>query len=518
MSSPTFNKDRHIKYFLRCLKTLLPHQYTAGDGGRMLLGFFVIAGLDLLGALQSSTTPEERQGYINWIYHCQHPSGGFRGFTGTKFGDDKLTGDNEAWDPANVPATFLALETLLILGDDLGRLKRRECLQWLPKLQRKDGSFGELLGAGEEIEGVLPVGALSFLERTEKGSNQTTILSPQSQRFDSLLKWLLSRQTHEMEDEDDEETDANEHSETEANASQLLETKNTAKINQQIGNLPDIPPFSSTSLTWTGFNGRLNKIADTCYCFWVTGALGIMGQGSLIDTAGLRHYLLDKTQHLIGGFGKAVGEPPDIYHSYLGMVALALVNEPAIQNTHQGSVSTISSISPGAALASQRSLVDTAIAAGVKIFCPSEFGIDTADSAASTYIPFLEDKIDTLSYLKTQQDKISWTTVITGCMFDWGLKIPGFGGWDIPARPATIFDGGDIPFEATNLDQVGMALAKCLKNPELTQNQYVYVNSFTTTQNKVLRALEQATGDKFTVTKGSVNGSWQDGANKVKER
>jgi geranylgeranyl transferase type-1 subunit beta len=73
-----------------------------------------------------------------------------------------------------------------------------------------------------------------------------------------------------------------------------------------------------------------------------------MGHISLVDTPGLRHYLLDKTQHLIGGFGKAVGEPPgetifyssspihlanqstDIYHSYLGMVALALVNEPGI--------------------------------------------------------------------------------------------------------------------------------------------------------------------------------------------
>lgn len=153
MSTPTFTKERHIKYFLRCLKTLLPHQYTAGDGGRILLGFFTIAGLDLLGVLETSTTPEERQGYIDWVYHCQHPSGGFRGFTGTKFGDDKHTRENEAWDPANIPSTFLALETLLILGDDLTRLKRKECLQWLPKLQRKDGSFGELLGVDEGIEG-----------------------------------------------------------------------------------------------------------------------------------------------------------------------------------------------------------------------------------------------------------------------------------------------------------------------------------------------------------------------------
>lgn len=107
----------------------------------------------MLGALHQVTTPEERLSYINWLYHCQHPGGGFRGFTGAKFGDENYTDDNKAWDPANVPATFLALQTLLILGDDLSRVKRRECLEWLPQLQRRDGSFGDLLGVGGKISG-----------------------------------------------------------------------------------------------------------------------------------------------------------------------------------------------------------------------------------------------------------------------------------------------------------------------------------------------------------------------------
>lgn len=153
MAAAIFQKERHIKYFLRCLKTLLPHQYTSGDSGRVLLGFFIVAGLDLLGVLETHTTAKERQGYIDWLYYCQHPSGGFRGFTGSNFGDEKRTRENEAWDPANIPATFLALETLLILGDDLSRLEREKCLQWLPKLQRADGSFGEILGVDGEIEG-----------------------------------------------------------------------------------------------------------------------------------------------------------------------------------------------------------------------------------------------------------------------------------------------------------------------------------------------------------------------------
>ena len=52
-----------------------------------------------------------------------------------------------------------------------------------------------------------------------------------------------------------------------------------------------------------------------------------MGQVSLIDTAGLRHYLLDKTQHLIGGFGKSVGEPP----GETRQTACVLMKSPADQ-------------------------------------------------------------------------------------------------------------------------------------------------------------------------------------------
>jgi prenyltransferase beta subunit len=119
----------------------------------MTLGFFTIAALDLLGILDANTTLAERQGYIDWIYHCQVPSGGFRGFTGTDFGAARRTLENECWDPANVPATYFALATLLILGDGLTRVKRRECLLWLPKIQREDGSFGEVLGLQGKIEG-----------------------------------------------------------------------------------------------------------------------------------------------------------------------------------------------------------------------------------------------------------------------------------------------------------------------------------------------------------------------------
>lgn len=52
---------------------------------------------------------------------------------------------------------------------------------------------------------------------------------------------------------------------------------------------------------------------------------------SMVNIPPSRKYILDITQHRIGGFSKAVGGPPDIYHSYLGLAALALMGEPELK-------------------------------------------------------------------------------------------------------------------------------------------------------------------------------------------
>ncbi|KKZ58606.1 protein farnesyltransferase/geranylgeranyltransferase type-1 subunit alpha [[Emmonsia] crescens] len=392
-------KDRQIKYFLRCLKTFLPHQYTSNDSSRMTLAFFTVAGLDLLDALDGNLSPAERKGYIDWIYHCQVPSGGFRGFSGTIFGDSIRTPENECWDPANVPATFFALMALIVLGDDLSRVNRRECLLWLVRMQREDGSFGEVLGSGGQIEGsndlrfcccaagiryilrgkdvdylrdigdidvgrlishieacqsydggfsVSPmteshagltycaVASLSFLgcippTGIRQGSFVTpTATTTTTANFEDLISWLAWRQTVELEDAEEYESGTENKKATEEG---FNVTKVEGSIDDQISALPDIPSTSqrpSEDFHWAGFNGRSNKIADTCYSFWVTGTLGIMDSLNVIDAEANRRYLLEKTQHIIGGFGKCVGDPPDILHSYLGLASLGLFDEAEI--------------------------------------------------------------------------------------------------------------------------------------------------------------------------------------------
>ncbi|KAK5104811.1 geranylgeranyl transferase type-1 subunit beta, partial [Cryomyces antarcticus] len=82
---------------------------------------------------------------------------------------------------------------------------------------------------------------------------------------------------------------------------------------------------------WAGFNGRCNKLADTCYAFWVGASLDVLHKAPIASRPRSRRYLLDRTQHPAGGFAKHPGDPPDIYHSYLGLAALALMREPALK-------------------------------------------------------------------------------------------------------------------------------------------------------------------------------------------
>ena len=191
-------------------------------------------------------------------------------------------------------------------------------------------------------------------------------------------------------------------------------------------------------------------------------------------------------------------------------------SKQSLQDAFAGQDAVVSTVS-GSGLSEQTAIVDAAIAAGVQVLIPSEYGIDTALPAATDFVPFLKDKVAVVQYLRSKEDQISWTAIVTGSIFDWGLNIPGFGGWNLPARSVTIYDGGDVEYEATTLDQVGRAITAALEHHELTKNKHVYVNSFTITQNQVLSALEKATGDKFTVTHDSSDDLWQDGVNKVSQ-
>jgi geranylgeranyl transferase type-1 subunit beta len=121
----------------------------------MTLGFFILSALDLLGAGGDTFPEEERNNIRKWILDCQHPLGGFCGSSNHKYPEkyykDIGTGPRIV-DPPNLPATFFALLSLSFV-DGLQYVNQTQSLRWLKRLQRQDGSFGELVSDDGHVEG-----------------------------------------------------------------------------------------------------------------------------------------------------------------------------------------------------------------------------------------------------------------------------------------------------------------------------------------------------------------------------
>ena len=96
------------------------------------------------------------------------------------------------------------------------------------------------------------------------------LLSPAAPEFESLLRWLVSRQTPDLGEEPDDD-DSGHHEKGDS----LQEDDQENSLTDKVLKLPSIQPPDEASLQWAGFNGRCNKAADTCYSFWNTGTLAV---------------------------------------------------------------------------------------------------------------------------------------------------------------------------------------------------------------------------------------------------
>jgi hypothetical protein len=103
-----------------------------------------------------------------------------------------------------------------------------------------------------------------------------------------------------------------------------------------------------------------------------------------------------------------------------------------------------------------------------------------------------------VDYLRSKESQISWSALIPGAFFDWGMKL-GLFGFDVGSKTATLIDGGTAVFTASTLPTIAKGILAMLEHASLTQNQYVYISSFHTCQKDILAALERIDGTRWTV-------------------
>ncbi|VVT56404.1 uncharacterized protein SAPINGB_P005041 [Magnusiomyces paraingens] len=353
------------------------------DSSRVSLTYFCLAGLDLLGTLNDSTTPDQRRKWADWLY--QHLLVGPTGFRGspTHAIDRTQEGikDNckiaiDTYDGANVAATYFALLSLAVLRDDriAAKVNAPKLAAHLARCQHTTGTFAGAFAPNYDEQNKTPLGepdsrvtymAMSVLHLLGQTTVADRAAAAQfivaSQTYEGGLALLPGAEAHAgytycglgtLRLLEKEEINKNvELLDVNRMRGWLLRRQIWPTDPLTIGQLRDLEELDENAphhwpLDSQGaFSGRTNKQADTCYCFWGVGSLLaldklVMGMGvgmgmGIAETTALSqfnvqaatHFLLEEVQaEITGGFARAQGTHPDPYHSFLALAALSLIN------------------------------------------------------------------------------------------------------------------------------------------------------------------------------------------------
>lgn len=167
------------------------------------------------------------------------------------------------------------------------------------------------------------------------------------------------------------------------------------------------------------------------------------------------------------------------YHSLASLTA-ALEGQDFV-------VSTLTTLAVG----DQLTLVDAAVAAGVKRFLPSEFG-SNLDVPSVRALPVFADKVKVQDVIieKAKTSPITYTFVYNSGFLDWGLQHDFL--LQLSSPTPMIIDDGNSEFSTTTLSTVADAVVGIAAHLEETKNRTVYIDDAVVSQNKLLELARKA--------------------------
>lgn len=150
-------------------------------------------------------------------------------------------------------------------------------------------------------------------------------------------------------------------------------------------------------------------------------------------------------------------------------------------------VSTLSTL----AVDDQLTLIDAAVAAGVKRFVPSEFG-SNLDVPSVRALPVFVHKVKVQDTLieKAKTSPITYSFVYNSGFLDWGLEQDFVFQFSSPTP--MIIDDGNSEFSVTTLSTVADAVVGIAEHLEDTKNRVVYIDDIVVSQNKFLALARKA--------------------------
>lgn len=222
--------------------------------------------------------------------------------------------ENYQW--GHLAMTYTALAILLALGDDLSRVDRQAIIRGVAATQRQDGSFSATVEGSEQDMRFVYCAASICTMLDDWGTVDR----------ERMKDYILSGIRYDY--------GISQHMEMESHGGTTFCAVAALEMSGQLRGLP--PALLDRMKRWLvmrqsdGFQGRPNKLVDTCYSFWIGASMKILDIFHLTDPAENRRYIMSTQEKLTGGFSKWPGSLADPFHSYFGICGLSFLQEPGV--------------------------------------------------------------------------------------------------------------------------------------------------------------------------------------------
>ncbi|CAA9989309.1 geranylgeranyltransferase, putative [Plasmodium knowlesi strain H] len=310
MDQIQFVKDKHLKYLNTYTDTTNGEELIFNETLKMRGVFYYICSCKIL-----SHEIEKKEEFINFILQCQNPDGGFS--------------NNKSHD-SNIVSTHYAILSLLLLnhpfdginpyfhslnpphdGDNSPKNITDSTAEYILSLLNEDGSFkGDIWGEVDVRFACSAVSCLTILNRLSLVSR------------DKIASYVLTN--YSICQNGFSWTSGNE-----PHAASVFCAVVTLFLIEKLHLINEEKIGEWLSLRQTnsgGFNGRAEKLSDTCYAWWIYSSLIILGKYKWVNKNALKNYILLCQDLKTGGISDNPDCLPDICHTFFGLAALSLID------------------------------------------------------------------------------------------------------------------------------------------------------------------------------------------------
>ncbi|KAK3331839.1 hypothetical protein B0T19DRAFT_472846 [Cercophora scortea] len=186
---------------------------------------------------------------------------------------------------------------------------------------------------------------------------------------------------------------------------------------------------------------------------------------------------------------------PSVYPPNVHVKVVDYASKDSLISALTGVDALVSTVAPGS-IDVQKTTIDAAVAAGVKFFVPSEFGLASNDNRLNRDFDDWASKVEIQQYLAGQP--IEYTLIFTGLFLDWGMQ--GFL-LNLKKKTVELWDDGEAVLALTTVGSIGKAVVSVLEGKAGGKTE-VRVKDIQLSQRRLFELAQEAVGSEgWTVTK-----------------